>query len=335
MVIDYRDKVLSFVRSQGPVLPVHIAKEVRTEILMAGAMLSEMVSKGSLRVSTLKVGGSPLYYIPGQEPMLQKFVGNLNEKDRRAVEMLQQHKVLKDNELDALTRVCLRNVKDFAIPLNVTHNGTSELFWKWQTLTDAEASEVIKGLLTPAPAPAATQQAVFAPREEPAEEQEEIRPEPPKVKPQKPKVAKPKPAVQAPLPDEPLEEKKAPKVAFVHTPTATTQTFLEDPSLNDPFYQQILAFCDKANIKILEHVMVKNQQDYDLIIEVPSPVGSLAFYAKARNKLKLNDADLSAAFVQGQAKRLPAMLITPGELSKKAQELLARELRGVAFTRLA
>jgi hypothetical protein len=27
-------------------------------------------------------------------------------------------------------------------------------------------------------------------------------------------------------------------------------------------------------------------------------------------------------------------LIAPGELSKKAQELLARELRGVAFTRL-
>lgn len=342
MGVDYRETVLAFVKSHGPVLPVQISKEVRKDILMASAMLSEMVSKGTLRVSSLKVGGSPLYYAPGQESMLLGFVKNLNEKDQRTLEFLKENKVVRDQGQDALTRVSLRTIKDFAQPLNVTHDGTTEIFWKWQQVADADASALIKQILTasapaPAPAPVAQQQTVFAPAPARAEP---IQAPAPKVKPQKPKVVKQKPVLKEPdvVEEPPRVERRAverPVQSFTHSEVPVSQTFLEDPALSDPFYKQIQAFCVKANIKILEHAMVTKKLDYDLIIQVPSPVGSLVYYAKARNKAKLNETDLSGAFEQAQLKKLPAMLLAPGELSKKAQELLAKELRGVAFTRLA
>jgi hypothetical protein len=359
MVVDYRDKVLAFVRSKGPILPVQIGKEVGTNILMASAMLSEMTSKGTLKVSSLKVGGSPLYFIPGQEGMLLNFIQHLNEKDRRVLELLKQHKVLRDQDQDALTRVSLRGLKDFAFALNVTHDGFSEVFWKWHDIPDAEASENIKTMLNahipapqPAPVPAAPRfvaaeaVAVAAPAPRPPAVKPlpaQGKPSPAAIKPRKPRVTAPvEPAVTMPAPVATSPLLAAPPVAarssslFVHSaPAAVTQTVLEDPALSDPFYKQIQGFCGRANIKILEHLMLKKKQDYDLVLEVPSPVGSLVYYAKARNKFKLNDADLSAAFVQGQLRKLPTILLAPGELSKKAEELLVRDLRGVVFARLA
>jgi len=42
------DKILNFIRINGPVLPVQISKYVDTNILFAGAMLSELVSKKAI-----------------------------------------------------------------------------------------------------------------------------------------------------------------------------------------------------------------------------------------------------------------------------------------------
>ncbi len=349
MVLDYRDKVLSFVHVKGPILPVHIAKEVGTNILMASAMLSELVSKGSLKVSNLKVGGSPLYFSPGQEAMLLNFTTSLNEKDRRTIELLQQQKVLRDREQEALTRVSLRGIKDFAFALNVTHDGVTEIFWKWYALPDADASNMIRAALEPAPqpapAPVARPQVVLSmPVLRPSvtvsipAAPTKLVPEPQKKKPRKIARQKPELEVQKSLvPKAPVAQKPAalPVAALAPPPAPVpAPSLLDDPALSDSFFQELQAFCAKGNLKILEHVMIKKKQDYDLILEVPSPVGSFVCYAKARNKNKLTDADLIAAFTQGQLKKLPAVLLAPGELSKKGQDLLAKELRGLVFTRL-
>ncbi len=334
MVLDYRDKVLAFIRSKGPVLPVHISKEVGTNILMASAMLSELVSKGSLKVSGLKVGGSPLYFIPGQEPMLMNFLASLNEKDRRTLELLQQQKIIRDTSQEAITRVSLRQLKDFAYPLNVTHDGITEIFWKWHQLTDADASNIIRSILEPqAPVQQAPLQSTHLAQPAPVK-----RPRVKKVKPEVAQVAAPPVSIpqasfaQAqPVRDVPRQ------TSSVQVPQSVpvAQQVLEDPALTDAFFQQLQGFCSKSNIKILEYVMVKKKQDYDLVLEIPSPVGSLIYYAKARNKSKLTDADLNAAFIQGQLKKLPAALFAPGELNKKGQELLAKDLRGLIFARVA
>ena len=77
--MDNRDKILAFI-AQKDVLPVQIGKEISMNILMSSAHLAELTDNKKLKISTLKIGGSPMYYLPGQEAMLEKFAVNLNEK---------------------------------------------------------------------------------------------------------------------------------------------------------------------------------------------------------------------------------------------------------------
>ena len=85
------DVVLSLVKAKGPVLPIHISKDIKTELLFTSAILSELVSKKKLKFTHMKVGGgSPLYYLPGQEDQLKNFAHYLDEKDRTTVEALEK-----------------------------------------------------------------------------------------------------------------------------------------------------------------------------------------------------------------------------------------------------
>ncbi|HLC90905.1 MAG TPA: hypothetical protein VJI15_03990, partial [Candidatus Nanoarchaeia archaeon] len=73
------DRILSFLKMTGPTLPTKVAKHIGTEIIIASAHLSDLASRGKVKISKLKVGGSPLYYLPGQEEQLYPFAaGNIN-----------------------------------------------------------------------------------------------------------------------------------------------------------------------------------------------------------------------------------------------------------------
>ena len=85
-----------------------------------------------------------MYYLPGQEAMLEKFAVNLNEKEKRAFDLLSEQKILKDTEQTPLMRVTLREIKDFAVPIYVTYNDSKEMFWKWHTASDADVEKLIK-----------------------------------------------------------------------------------------------------------------------------------------------------------------------------------------------
>ena len=76
MGIEYRDKIIALCRQKGPVLPLEVAKLMKTETWKAGAMLSEMTENKILLISTIKVGGSPLYYLPDQQEKLELFIEN-------------------------------------------------------------------------------------------------------------------------------------------------------------------------------------------------------------------------------------------------------------------
>jgi len=148
--MDYRDKILSMVQVK-PVVPSDVAKVMNTNTLMASAMLSEMTSKGVLKASNMKYGSSPLYYIPARIDMLEPFVNNLNEKDKRVYELLKAEGILQDSKQDALTRVCLRNIKDFANPIEVMAGNQQELFWKYATISQEDAVARIQKFFNPVP----------------------------------------------------------------------------------------------------------------------------------------------------------------------------------------
>lgn len=295
--LELRERIVDIVKMKGPVLPVQISKEIGSNILMASAHLAELTASQRLKISTIKVGGSPLYYLPGQESMLQKFTSNMNDKEKKAYDALQQSKVLRDSEQEPVIRVALREIKDFAIPLNVTHDDSKEVFWKWYLTTNDEAEKAIKEKLDIL--------------EKPAEK---------KIEEKRPEVQKQIIKEKIPIKQEPEKPKESKKY--------------RPREKEDPFMKDIMKFFEKNKINVVISEVIKRNSEIDFIVEIPSVVGNLQYYCKARNKKRINDSDLSNAYVKGQLKRLPVIVLSPGELSTKANEMIGKELSNLTFKKI-
>ena len=164
-----QDKILNFLKVTGPTLPTKVAKNINTDILLASAHLSDLSSQGKVKISKLKIGGSPLYFLPGQESQLYDFAsGNINPKDLLVLNELKEKNILRESNLELIQRVGLRNLPDFAVPLNVRVGEGIELFWKWHLLSNDEANQMIGTLLT------GVKETVTAPLEEVSEVEEKV-----------------------------------------------------------------------------------------------------------------------------------------------------------------
>jgi len=310
--MDYREQIVQLGHN-SPLLPNTVAKALNTNGILAGAMLSEMVAKGLLKTSALKVGGSPLYYLPGKEEQLLSYSSYLNEKDKRTLALLQELKVIREKDCEPLVRVSLSLIKDFSKPLLVEYNGIQETFYKYFLVTDDEAKQLIKAQLE------TTQESV---KETKKEANEEI---------QKKEI---KEELKKDFKKETIDENKEKikeETAQLKKEKTEKPKKIEAPA--GDFWEQLLAHFTTHKITIQEHTVVKKKTDFDLIVEIPSPVGKLTYYCKARSKKKLTDADISSAYVTAQIKKLPVIFITDGELNKKAQEL-ASQLKGLTITQL-
>ena len=313
---DDQEKIIQFIKIRGPVLPVDVAKHINSNILIASANLSELSSNGRVKISNVKIGGSPLYYVPGQEAQLQRFAENLNEKDKRAYELLLQKKVLRDNELEPLMRVTLRSIKDYAVPLQVNFKGNSEIFWKWYLLTAKEAEDMIRTMLKEPDESdkdsGEVQKKIEEEKKEEPEKAEDGRVE--KKKEPEIKEARKKPEeAQRKIVEKPVETKAVKKEKISH----------------DEFIEQSMGYFNKNKIIVLGKEPVR-KGEIDFIVQIPSAVGNLEYYCKARKKKTINDSDLASAFVRGQLRKLPVLFLTDGELTKRAKEMLQKDFKGMS-----
>ncbi len=137
---DKKQIILRIIKTKGPCLPTHLTSETGLSILFAGAFLSELASDKKIKMTNMKVGGSPLYYLPGQENMLEKFYIYLNSVEKEAFTLLRQKKILGDEKMPPRIRVALRALRDFAIPFRNTNN---KLFWRYYLFNEAEAKKLI------------------------------------------------------------------------------------------------------------------------------------------------------------------------------------------------
>lgn len=129
-----KEKIISIIRRRGPSLPVHISNETELDILFASAFLSELLSDKKIKMSNIKVGNSSLYFLPGQEYMLEKFSHYLKSKEKDAFSLLREKKFLRDSEQEPAIRVALRAIKDFAIPLRKDE----KIFWRYFLIPESE-----------------------------------------------------------------------------------------------------------------------------------------------------------------------------------------------------
>lgn len=298
--LENRNKILEIIKVKGPVLPVQVSKEIKMDILMSSAHLAELTASNLLKISHVKVGGSPVYYLQGQESMLQKFTGSFNDKEKKAYDLLIQNKILRDKEQEPVVRVALRELKDFALPLNVTYNNQTEIFWKWYLLGEEEAASLIKTKIEPI--------SEITPKQKIREEEKIERPIEKVIQKQK--------AQQEKLP-EAIAEKTQP-VQKIRKPRQKDK--------EDEFLSHLASFLQKINIKIINTEIIRKNAEIDFVVEIPSVVGNLQYYCKAKNKKRVSDSDLSNAYVKGQLRKLPVLFISTGDLSTKAQDMLSKEL---------
>lgn len=155
-----KEKIISFIRLRGPSLPVHIAKEIGLSILFTSAFLSELFHENKIKISNLKVGNSPLYFITGQEPQLERFSQYLKSKEKEAFLLIKNKKFLKDNEQEPAIRVALRAIKDFAIPFKKNE----KIYWRYFIVQETEFNikeKKIKEIQEKPPAKSSSELGIF------------------------------------------------------------------------------------------------------------------------------------------------------------------------------
>jgi len=128
------ERIILIFKRRGPSLPIHIAKEIGLSTLFTSAFLSELLSEKRIKISYMRVGSSPLYFIPGQEGMLENFSQYLQSKEKEAFILLKEKKFLSDLEQQPAIRVALRVIKDFALPFK----RNNEIFWRYFTIPESE-----------------------------------------------------------------------------------------------------------------------------------------------------------------------------------------------------
>jgi hypothetical protein len=134
-----REKILSILRMKGPTIPVYISQEIGISMLFTSAFLSELLSDKLIKMSNMRVGNSPIYFIAGQEPQLEKFSHYLKSKEKDAFLLLQERKFLKDSEQSPAIRYALRSIKDFAFHFRKNN----EIFWRYFTASESEFKQEI------------------------------------------------------------------------------------------------------------------------------------------------------------------------------------------------
>ncbi len=137
---EIKNKIVSIIGQKGPSLPVAIAREAGLSTLFASAFLSELFGEKRVGMSSMKVGSSSIYFVPGQEFLLENFSNFLKSKEKEAFNLLKNNRVLKDSEQDPAIRVALREIKDFAI----FFKNDDEIYWKYFRVSNDEVEKMLK-----------------------------------------------------------------------------------------------------------------------------------------------------------------------------------------------
>ena len=88
------------------------------------------------------------------------------------------------------------------------------------------------------------------------------------------------------------------------------------------FLPEVLAYFDRQGMNVDSHEVVRKNSEITLKIYVPSKVGDIMVFCKAKHKSRCDEKDISAAYMEAQIDKLPLLFLYTGTLSRKAEEFL-------------
>jgi len=280
------EQIIDILNEKGPSLPIQLAKKIGISSLFVSAYLSELKEEERIRVSHLRVGGSPLYFLKGQEEQLERFHTFLHPKEVEAFSLLKRNRILKDSEQEPAIRVALRSIRDFAIGFKIN----DEIYWRYFSASESE----IESLLEP--------RAVSKPKRAESPKIIEIKKLPEKT--ESPRIIEiKKPIIQKPTEDIKIKEKE----------TRKKQT-------SGIFLGEVKSYLEQKNIELIS---LESYDKKELIARIrfnltPEKVHLLLAY----NKKKINDKEILKAYKKSRQYQLDYVVLFKGELSKKLKEAI-------------
>ena len=332
---DQREAVLNFVKLNGPILPVQLAKHLNTNILFASAMLSELVETKKMKMTSASIGGSPLYYLQGQEAKTDlRLSTSLGGREKQSYELIRDNKVLREKDLEPWQRIAIKNLKDFASPISVVIQGNNDVFWKYNLVNEEEAKIIIAEAINNI-YPEQIKQENEITNQSPQTVQEIIAKEEPKIIEQAVLSIKEENSIlqktEALIKEvvKGLKEElfkdikhKEPKQEKLR------ETNEEIKKLDGKFYEKVANMLKENGAEIIKEEMIKKDKEIDFLVNINTKLGKLRYYVKAKNKPAINEADISLAYSEGQLRKLPTLLIVNGKINKKATDLINNKLQG-------
>lgn len=283
------NKIISFLKEKGPSLPINIAKELGITSLFTSAFLSELVNQNLIKASHLKVGGSPLYFLEGQQDKLENYYKYLHPREAEAYLLLKQYKVLKDADQDPVSRVALRSIRDFSYGFKIGE----EIYWRFFSAIQEEINEILYG------------------KKEELKENKEINEKETKNKEEILIVKKERISLKN---EEKLTEK-------FNNPLVINEDKIKKEKPKSDFVHKVINFLNTKGIKIIEEKDYKTKE-YNCIVQIKSELGPVNFFTQAKDKRIINENDLKKLLSTAQSIPLPAFIIYNGEITGKAKSYL-------------
>lgn len=285
-VEEIKRKIILILRGNGPSLPMNISRKVGIEHVFVSAILSELLNQKSIKTSKLRIGSSPLYFIPGDEEKLENYTDNLTGTEKEAFLLLKEKKILQDESQIPKIRVALRSISDFAKPIKFQ----DKFYWKYFSLINEDIQEFL------------TKKQNKVLNIEPIEKKVEIdNQEMAKVKPENP-LMKNSLVISDKNPIVKLKPKKIQK---------TAKEFLEE-------VKQILLGKD---IEFLEEIEIDKKQ---IIAKarINSDIGKIYLMVVAKDKKRPSLLDLTMAHQKALYNKMFCYFLARGKPAKTANEFI-------------
>lgn len=301
-----KQKMIRTIRVRGPSLPVHIAKETGLSILFTSAFLSELYSEKKVRMSYMRVGSSPIYFMPEHEYRLENFWQYLRSREKDAFILLKEKRILKDSEQEPAIRVALNSIKDFAIPFEKNN----ELYWKYFNVQESEFEEKPKKIE----------------ENEITINKEEIKPA--LIKEENPLEKIPKEEIITST--EKIQEKKKISSKKIEKRAKKTQIKTrKSKKIEDSFFNKIKEFLLSESIEILDIISFGKNE---IILKVKKLEKEEILIAL--NQRKITENEIIRSYKKILELQLPYNVLITGEPSKKIIELLnaikeLNEIKGI------
>jgi len=282
---ELKQRILGFVEDKGPSIPVQIAREIKFDPVWASAILAELVNSKKLLMSSMKLGSTAYYLIPGQEEKLEQLADNvLSGMPKVAFLKLKQNKFLKDVDQDPQIRVALRSLKDFATPFKYGE----DIYWRYNFVPKEDIERMLSST-----------------NEEPVEEEPAAEIEEKQEEAQEENSA---PSAE----EKPVEEEKKIESIFTKEKSSEEKT--------EMLVEKVKAYLSGTNIKLIEETDSK-KREFLGIGRMETELGEVELLIVAKEKKSIVEKDIEKIYEQIKESKKMVLLLTTGEIAKKAKDI--------------